>query len=379
MTQLDAAVLGARDARAPLRALMVVRAATQAGGLETSFARIVTKLQAEGVLPNALVVGPNAAESANFAYLSQAMPTTGASGWRAVRAAVAGADVVHLHGATSTAWPALPLLAARLCGVPAVVTLHLPSHPVPRQRLRGKIRVGAELIGRGLVLWLLARAVYAPSAAAATVARRRLRPWPLRVRPLWNGVVDHGAAPVAPDGPLRLVFVGRLSDHKRPDEFVAAVEMALAAGADVTAALVGDGPMRSAVEDAVAASPYADRFRLAGHSDDPTEELRSADLLVLTSQTEGGCPLVVMEAAAAGRGFVSRRSVEGVGEGWAGAHMLVDDSAGAGEFADVITWLAADRTQVTKLGATARVRFEERFSANRAAKALRAAYDGARR
>jgi glycosyltransferase involved in cell wall biosynthesis len=378
VTQLDAVVPGAPSAPARLRVVMVVSAAPETGGLEASFARIVAELRAAGVDPSALVIGAAAEHSANYEFLAAIMPTIAADGWHSLGAALADADVVHVHGATSTAWPVRALLAARRHGVPVVVTLHLPSHPVPRRRLRGKVRIGAELILRGALLRLLASAVCAPSAAAAAVARRRFRPWLLDVRPLWNGVVDHGPRPFAAGGPLRLVFVGRLSDHKRPTEFVAAVTAALSAGADVTATLVGDGPLRGEVERAVAASPYADRFRLVGQLDDPTAELQAADLLVLTSQTEG-CPLVAMEAACAGRGVVARASIEGLAEGWPGAFVAVDDDGGAPAFAAALTQLAGDRARVRDLGATARRHFEARFSAQRAAAALRATYDGARR
>jgi glycosyltransferase involved in cell wall biosynthesis len=199
----------------------------------------------------------------------------------------------------------------------------------------------------------------------------------VRVRGLWNGVLDPGYEPVAPSGPLRLVFVGRLADHKRPLEFVDAVDAASRAGADVTADIVGAGPLLASVRDAVAASAYADRFTVHGACDDPAAVVRQADLLVLTSMTEG-CPLVAMEAAAAGRGVLARAGIEGLAEGWPGAHVAVADSAGADGFAAQIAALATDRTAVVRLGQTARVRFEERFSAARAAAALRSAYDGVR-
>jgi hypothetical protein len=95
--------------------------------------------------------------------------------------------------------------------------------------------------------------------------------------------------------------------------------------------------------------------------------------------TEGGCPLVAMEAAAAGRGLLVRAGIEGVAEGWAGAYAGVPDSAGAAGFASAIGRLAADRAAVAELGATARLRYDESFSAVRAASALRSAYDEAAR
>lgn len=362
----------------PMRVLMAVDAASAVGGLEASFARIVDNLRAAGVTPTALVIGaPDAAES-SLAFLERHLPTCRADTWAQIVSLVRGHDVVHVHGATSSMWPARVIVAARVLRIPLVVTLHLPSHPLRQPRLRGELRSRGHMIGRGLVLLAGGADVYAPSAAAATAARRQLRPWGLRVRPLWNGVADPGWAPIAPEGPLRLVFVGRLADHKRPLEFVTAVDAASAAGADVSADIVGDGPLREAVENAIARSAYRDRFAFHGQTADPTRQMLRGDLLVVTSMTEG-CPLVAMEAAATGRGVLARAGIEGLAEGWSGAHVPVPDDAGPEGFAGEIVRLAGDRSMVTSLGAAARQRYEERFSAERAATALRAAYEQASR
>lgn len=362
----------------PLRVLMVVGAAAGVGGLEASFARLQAELRATGINASALVVGPPAATGTSVDFLQQHLPTSTADGWRQVYRGIAGHDVLHVHGATAAIWPARALVAARLQRIPAVITLHLPSHPLRQVRLRGEIRSRARMLARGLLLFACAKAVYAPSAAAAAVARRQLRPWPVRVRGLWNGVVDPGAVAVSPIGPLRLFFIGRLADHKLPLDFVAAVDAASAAGADVIADIVGDGPLRADVERAVAASAYAERFTVHGQSHEPTTIMRAGHLLVLTSMTEG-CPLVAMEAAGAGRAVLARTGIEGLAEGWAEAHVAVPDDAGVAGFAECIVQLAHDRDTVVRLGALARRRYELGFTAAGAAVSLRAAYDGARR
>lgn len=361
----------------PLRVLMVVGAASGVGGLEASFARIQSELRTATITATALVIGSPGTSAVSVAFLGQHLPTRTAAGWRAVSREIAGYDVVHVHGATAAIWPARVVAAARLRGIPVVVTLHLPSHPLPQHRLRGELRSRARMMARSALLWLSAASIYAPSAAAAAVARRQLRPLPLRVRGLWNGVVDPGTSPVSVDGPLRLVFVGRLADHKRPLEFVSAVESASAAGALVSADIVGDGPLRPQVDAAINASAYRDRFTVHGQSSDPGSIMRGGDLLVLTSMTEG-CPLVAMEAAGAGRGVMARAGIEGLAEGWSGAFVAVPDDAGAAGFAARICALADDRDAVVRLGTTARRRYEDGFSAARAAQSLRTAYDAAR-
>jgi colanic acid/amylovoran biosynthesis glycosyltransferase len=374
VTQLKAA----RPASAcrELRVVMALRAGTEVGGLEASFGRITGQLRDEGITVEALVMGRDAATSATAAFLRPLMPVHTGSSVTDARRTLRGVDVLHVHGATMTIWPAHAVVAARLAGVPVVVTLHLPSHP-NRVRLRGRVRVAAEIAARGFLLRFGARIVAAPSAAAAELAQRRLRAWRVQVRPLWNGVLDSGATAVATDGPLRVLLLGRLSDHKRPLDFVRAVEEAAASGTTISAAIVGDGPLRADVDRVVAASTYRDRFVVAGAAHDPSPYLRDTDLLVLTSHTEG-CPLVAMEAAAAGRGVVARDDVEGLAEGWPGAFVPVG-SRGASSFAEVFRTLAADRERVRRLGSVARSHFESRFSARRAAERLRGVYDEALR
>jgi glycosyltransferase involved in cell wall biosynthesis len=357
-----------------LRAIMAVRAAQDVGGLEASFARLAEQLREVGVDAEALVMGADAPTSATAAFLRKHMPVRTGSSVADARRALRGADLVHVHGATLTLWPMRALVAARSRGMPAVVTLHLPSHP-NRLRLRGRVRVAGNVAWRGLVLRLGAHIVAAPSAAAAETARRRLRAFHIPVRPLWNGVLDTGATPVSAAGPLRLVLLGRLSDHKRPIDFIRAVEEAAVRGADVTAVIVGDGPLRRDVEQLVQASAFQDRFTVAGASDDPSAYLRAADLLVLTSHSEG-CPLSAMEAAAVGRGVVAGAGIEGLAEGWPGAFVPVADRT-PGAFAGVFMQLAADRERVRLLGTKAREHFESRFAADSAAARLREVYDEA--
>lgn len=377
MTQLQSAASTAGHEQ-PLRVLMAVGAAATVGGLEASFARIQRELAGAGLRVEALVVGSAARPDASAAFLNRYLPAHRADSWAEITQALRGHDAVHVHGATSSIWPLRVVVVARLLRIPTVVTLHLPSHPPRQPRLRGELRSRLRLLARGLVLLGSGADVYAPSAAAAAAGRRQFRPLPVRVRALWNGVLDPGAAAVSTAGPLRLVFVGRLADHKRPLDFVSAVDAAATAGADVTADLVGDGPLRADVEQAIARSAHADRFRLHGQCDDPAPLMHAADLLVLTSLTEG-CPLVAMEAAGAGRGVLARAGIEGLAEGWQDAFVAVPDGAGPEAFTAEIIKLARDRGVVERLGAAARLRFEERFSAERAASSLRAAYERAGR
>ena len=63
--------------------------------------------------------------------------------------------------------------------------------------------------------------------------------------------------------------------------------------------MIGDGPLRPIVRDAVEAAGLSDAFELLGERDDTEDLLRSARLFWLTSSWEG-LPNVVLEAMASG-------------------------------------------------------------------------------
>lgn len=361
-----------------LRVLMCLHPSAEVGGLETSFGRIVHSLRAAGIAAEALVAGAGAANSATAFYLRSVMPVHVGGGLRSLITLIKGYDVVHVHSSSGTTdWPAAAVIAARVAGVPIVVSLHLPGVPPPRPRLRGRIKARILAAPRQVLLAVAADVVACPSVAAASIARRRLVPLPVRVRPLWNGVPDSGRVAVPEDGPLRLVFVGRLSEHKRPFEFLDAVELALQRGADVVGHMVGDGPLRDGIERRVASSAHSERFIVHGSLPDPWRILQHGHALVLMSRHEGGGPLVMMEAGATGRGTVARQGVEGVADDWPDAVVLVPRDGGATAFANAFCELAADLPRVAQLGAAARARYEEFFTADHSSRRLLAAYDDA--
>jgi glycosyltransferase involved in cell wall biosynthesis len=115
-----------------------------------------------------------------------------------------------------------------------------------------------------------------------------------------NGVQVSRAALAAgrrPEGPLRLVFVGRLVSHKHVDMLVDAV--ARTRGTELE--IVGDGPTRSSLEETVRREAVADRVRFLGSlpHGEVLAHLAEADALVTASGYEG-LPHVVIEALACG-------------------------------------------------------------------------------
>ena len=97
---------------------------------------------------------------------------------------------------------------------------------------------------------------------------------------------------------LRVLFLGNLSEEKDP---VAAVQVlaALPDSARIRLRFVGSGPLKSRLEEEAARWSLQNTIEIVGSVDDVGPQLEWADVLLLTSRTEG-FPGVVLEAAAAG-------------------------------------------------------------------------------
>jgi colanic acid/amylovoran biosynthesis glycosyltransferase len=112
-------------------------------------------------------------------------------------------------------------------------------------------------------------------------------------------------APVAGE-PFRLLFVGRLSAAKGPHILVEAIDLLRALGRQVEVTIVGDGPIRPALQAFIAERGLEREIRLVGACNHDRVALYYAqsDAFVLTSFAEG-VPVVLMEAMASGLPCVS--------------------------------------------------------------------------
>jgi len=201
--------------------------------------------------------------------------------------------------------------------------------------------------------------------AVADLTRRELidimRYDPDRIDVVYVGVSQSFVAdhPERNEGPLRLLFLGALSPEKDP---LAAIEVT-ARLPDSVLRFVGDGPERSRVEATVVQQGLGGRVEVVGSVHDVLPHLAWADVLVLTSRTEG-FPGVVLEAAAAG--------VPTVGFGVGGvAEAVVDGETGvvvpAADVDGMVRVLAGlDRDQIGKMAVRGRERVEEEFTMERA-------------
>ena len=98
--------------------------------------------------------------------------------------------------------------------------------------------------------------------------------------------------------PLRVLFLGNLSEEKDPGAAIRVVA-AMPSSRNVQLRFVGAGPLGQALEAEVARLSLQDDIEFVGSVDDVVPQLRWADVLLLTSRTEG-FPGVVLEAAGAG-------------------------------------------------------------------------------
>lgn len=213
-------------------------------------------------------------------------------------------EILHLHGSRAGV---TGTVAAALAGIrPVVYTAHAFAF---KRRLPAVLR------------WLAARAdaltcvradrVICLTRGDAEAARTR-------------GVLRDGAA-VIPNGidPARFAsaqdrraelgfdrlapvagLIGRLVPDKHPVGFVRVARAVVDALPGARFLIVGDGPLRGEVEDAVKRAGLGAHVIMTGYRSDIPELLATMDVVVLTSRWEG-MPMVVLEAMASARPVVA--------------------------------------------------------------------------
>jgi type III pantothenate kinase len=253
---------------------------------------------------------------------------------RAARRAARDADLVHAHWLPS----ALPALAT---GRPFVLQLWGTDVELGR-RVRPLAR---PLVGR-------ARLVLCPSQAL-TADARALGARDVRVVASGVEIPDEVGEP---DEPPHVLFVGRLSEEKGIAELVEATR-------DLPRVVVGDGPLRGLVPDAVG---FVAPSGLGAY-------YARAAVVVCPSRREG-YGVAAREAMAHGRPVVATRVgglVDAVEDGVTGLLVPPRDSAA---LRGAIERLLADPELRRRLGAAARRAAEERFSWRAATEETLSAY-----
>jgi glycosyltransferase involved in cell wall biosynthesis len=273
----------------------------------------------------------------------------------ALARAVGRGGLLHAHDYKSLV---LSIAAAPLARAVVVATFHGDTAASSAVR-------GYETLARYTARWTAA--VAATSETLSTGIRAAAPRVPVHVIP--NGIrigtqpdeTERKAARRELDLPEEMpvvAFVGRLSPEKGPALLLQAL-----AGLDCVGLVVGDGPLRVALEEEAAGRPV----RFLGFVEDVRAVLAAADLLCLPSLTEG-LPLAALEAMAAGCPVVAS-AVGALPEVLAdGAGVLVPPGD-AEALRGALRHLASAPGEREKIVRTARARVEGRFSAEAMARA----------
>ena len=269
-------------------------------------------------------------------------------------------DVVHAHQGEDIAVLALAMVARGLSRCPLVVTVHTSvQHTLqgtgPRtwalRRLGGALeRVALRRADAVLVL---------VERTAAALREDGVRPERIHVLPSGFEPALFAAQHADPfDGvPVpRVGYVGRLAEQKAPQ---VVVEAFASVSAPASLVIVGDGPLRSVVEQAIERSPARDRIRSVGfvpHLCIPAV-LQSLDVLVLPSRYEE-MGSVLVEAMASGLPVVAS-AVGGIPEivldGETGLLVPPGDTAA---LAQAVDELVGDEERRRRMSRSARQRSE---------------------
>ena len=205
-------------------------------------------------------------------------------------------------------------------------------------------------------------------------------------------VVPHGLgdpAPLAlpsaarPDGPLRVLFVGRLEQRKGPDVLADALLLLPVDVPPLEVQLVGQSPgdddlyvraVHAAMARARARLPQLS-VHFVGYVDDQALEHRYAacDIFVAPSRFES-FGLILIEAMRWGRPVIAS-DIGGMREVIrSGESGLLCPVGGAAQLAAAIRQLLVDGSERARLGTMARQRYEQQFTRSTMARALETFY-----
>jgi glycosyltransferase involved in cell wall biosynthesis len=273
-------------------------------------------------------------------------------------AARTGADIVHAHGYKADIYV---YLALRRLGIPLVSTCHTWYDNNLLVSLYGK--------ADRLVLRKYARIV----AVSDEVKQRLLRAGVLgkKIRLVRNGIdlrPFENAVPALREGLTSdrtlIGLIGRLAWEKGIDIFLRAAARVLVEFPDAKFVVVGEGPDKDKLEQLVDELNIRESVSMLGRRDDMPSVYASLDVMVSSSRQEG-LPMAILEGMASRLPLVATAVGEVptvVLDGCTGVLVPAEDvdSLAAG-----IVGLLRDPERRTRLGAAARQRIEEEYSAER--------------
>ena len=275
-------------------------------------------------------------------------------------------DIVQTHGYKSAV---LGRLAQTVHGVPWIAYYH--GRTTTSRRVRAY-----HLLERWLMSGAAAIACVAPGVEEHLNLKDRARRY----------IIPNGAFSLAPASSSRaetrarfgfsdsqpvVGWVGRLSSEKGPDLFLQAMQIVHRDRPEVAGLLVGEGPMRGELEDALACNEV--KIVLAGQMSDMAAAYSAMDIVAITSRSEV-FPNVLLEAVESTRP-VAATPTGGIpwiaGEG---RTITVASDIEASSIAAVIHG-SLSQTWSDEYLAEVRAGFRRRFSQARRAEAAESMYE----
>jgi glycosyltransferase involved in cell wall biosynthesis len=242
---------------------------------------------------------------------------------------------VYVNTVTLPSWP----LLARLAGRRSLCHVHEAEQSAPRLLQRG-LALAPALSDRVIVNSRFAREVLLGTAPGL---RRRSSV-------VYNAVRGPDAASparAALTGPLRLLFVGRLSPRKGPQTAVATLQELLARGVDARLTLVGsvfEGYewFEEELRGTVVRAGLGDRVEFLGFRADVWPHLAATDVVLVPSVAEEPFGNTAVEAVLAARPLVvsAHSGLREAAAGYAAAQAVA--AGRPGEWADAVQRLTAD-------------------------------------
>jgi glycosyltransferase involved in cell wall biosynthesis len=269
-------------------------------------------------------------------------------------------DIVNTHTAKAGL---LGRLAARRAGVPHVVhTFHGHTlrgyFPAPISAVFVRIeRALARRTDRLVAVGARVRDELLAAGIGRAAHYRVLPPGVPEVDPIASADARDALGLGLDPSVAVVTFVGRLTEVKRPDRFLAMAELVAARRPATIFLVAGDGELRAELESA----PRMAEVRFLGWRGDVALLYAASDLIVVTSDNEG-MPVTLIEASMAGCACVTTdvgSAAEVVEDGETGRVVAADEGA----LAEAVLELLADEGRRAEMGSAARGRMLRHFSA----------------
>ena len=292
--------------------------------------------------------------------------------WR-LRSISDGVDVVHAHGARAALFARLAAASLHRRRPRTVYTVH--GFAIPHYKWRR--RTFGALVERSLARWT--DKVIAVSTDERTALLSAGPYDEAQVTTVLNGCDVTAFTEVVsrpdvlrdslgiPRGALLITTACRLAKPRDLPTVLEAFARVVAAAPDVHLLIAGDGPMRSAIEQLVHSLDLAAKVTVAGWRQDMPEVYAISDIFVLTTSAWEGLPFAVLEAMASGLPIVATEAggiPEAIDNAKQGLLVPRRDSLA---LANSLMSLVRDESARRRMGARAREKAEQAFSAERMA------------